>query len=104
MVISSARRSRSSPILAAVSRAMRVTCSTVLSSVAEASMPMTWRSGRSSSAKPAIIPAWVEPVTVQTSTWSKKMPSSASCAATSRAQLAKPRPPSGWSDAPAGMA
>ncbi len=32
------------------------------------------------------------------------MPSSRSCSATSRAQLAKPKPPSGWSDAPAGIA
>ena len=66
-------------------------------------MPMTRRSWRSSRANPAIMPACVEPVTVQTMTWSKKMPCSASCCATSRAQLAKPRPPSGWSDAPAGI-
>jgi hypothetical protein len=46
----------------------------------------------------------VDPVTEQTITVSKKTPSSASCAATSCAQLAKPRPPSGWSEAPAGMA
>ena len=35
---------------------------------------------------------------------SKKTPSSRSCAATSYAQLAKPSPPSGWSEAPAGIA
>ena len=56
-------------------------------------MPMT-RRGRSCPAKPAIIPAWVEPVTEQTTIVSKKTPSSASCWATSSAQCAKPRPPS----------
>ena len=66
-------------------------------------MPTTRRSPRPSSANPAIMPAWVEPVTVHTTTWSKNTPSSASWAATSRAQLAKPRPPSGWSEAPAGI-
>ena len=66
-------------------------------------MPST-RRGRSWPAKPAIIPAWVEPVTVQTTMVSKKTPSSASCCATSSAQLAKPSPPSGCSEAPAGMA
>ena len=65
-------------------------------------MPMT-RRGRSCPAKPAIIPAWVEPVTEQTTIVSKKTPSSRSCSSTSYAQFAKPRPPSGWSDAPAGM-
>ena len=65
---------------------------------------MTWRSSRPSRANPAIIPACVEPVTVHTTTWSKNTPSSASWAATSRAQLANPSPPSGWSDAPAGIA
>ena len=89
---------------AAVSRAMRVIWSSVWSYVSEASMPTTRRSVRFSRAKPAIIPAWVEPVTEQTTTWSKNVPRSASCAATSRAQLAKPIPPSGWSLAPAGMA
>ena len=70
-------------------------------------MPST-RRGRpvrsSSAAKPAIIPACVEPVTVQTTIVSKKTPSCSSCAATSKAQLAKPSPPSGCSEAPAGMA
>ena len=59
---------------------------------------------RSWAAKPAIIPAWVEPVTEQTTTVSKKTPSSRSWSATSSAQRAKPRPPSGWSEAPAGIA
>ena len=59
---------------------------------------------RSCAAKPAIIPACVEPVTEQTTTVSKKTPSSRSCSATSSAQRAKPRPPSGWSEAPAGIA
>ena len=66
-------------------------------------MPST-RRGRSWPAKPAIMPAWVEPVTVQTMIVSKKTPSSRSCSATSYAHRAKPRPPSGWSDAPAGIA
>ena len=65
-------------------------------------MPST-RRGRSPAAKPAIMPACVLPVTVQTITWSKKTPSSASWRSTSRAKLAKPRPPSGWSEAPAGI-
>ncbi len=55
-------------------------------------------------ANPAIIPAWVDPVTLQTMMVSKKTPSSSSCAATSYAQFAKPRPPSRWSEAPAGIA
>ena len=45
-------------------------------------MPSTRRGGRSGprrAAKPAIIPAWVEPVTVQTTIVSKKTPSSCSC-------------------------
>jgi hypothetical protein len=50
------------------------------------------------------MPACVEPVTEQTTTVSKKTPSSASWAATSCAQFANPRPPSGWSLAPAGIA
>ena len=66
-------------------------------------MPST-RRGRSWPAKPAIIPACVEPVTEQTTIVSKNTPSSRSCSATSPAQPAKPRPPSGWSDAPAGIA
>ena len=66
-------------------------------------MPSTRRS-RSWAAKPAIIPAWVQPVTEQTMTVSKNTPSSRSCASTSIAQLAKPSPPSRWSDAPAGIA
>ncbi len=49
-------------------------------------MPIT-RRGRppaaSSAAKPAIIPACVEPVTVQTRIVSKKTPSCSSCWATS---------------------
>jgi hypothetical protein len=87
----------------AVADAILVTWARVFSMVADASMPMTRRPGRPSSANPAIMPACVEPVTVHTITWSKKMSCSASCCATSRAQLAKPRPPSGWSDAPAGI-
>ncbi len=59
---------------------------------------------RSRPANPAIMPACVEPVTVQTTIVSKNTPSSRSCSATSWAQLAKPRPPSRWSDAPAGIA
>lgn len=57
-----------------------------------------------SAAKPATIPAWVEPVTEQTTTVSKRTPSSRSCSATSYAQFAKPSPPSRWSEAPAGIA
>ena len=49
-------------------RAIFVTWASVWSSVFEASMPMTRRSPRSSRATPAIMPAWVEPVTVQTMT------------------------------------
>lgn len=69
-------------------------------------MPMTRRFGpprSSSAAKPAIMPAWVEPVTAHTMIVSKKTPSCFSCSATSNAQLAKPSPPSGCSEAPAGM-
>ena len=81
-VISSSRRSRPTPISSAVLRAIRPTWSRVFSSVAEASMPST-RRGRppasSSAANPAIIPACVEPVTVQTTMVSKKTPSSSSC-------------------------
>ena len=50
------------------------------------------------------MPACVLPVTEQTTTVSKKTPSSFSCASSSRIQFAKPSPPSGWSEAPAGMA
>ena len=50
------------------------------------------------------MPAWVLPVTEQTTIVSKKTPSSRSCAATSCAQRANPSPPSGWSEAPAGIA
>ena len=70
---------------------------------AEPSMP-TMRRSRSWAAKPAIMPACVLPVTEQTTIVSKNTPSSRSCSATSVAQLAKPSPPSSWSDAPAGMA
>ena len=49
------------------------------------------------------MPAWLDPVTVHTMIVSKKVSRSASWASTSTAQLAKPRPPSGWSEAPAGM-
>ena len=70
-------------------------------------MPST-RRGRppasSSARNPATMPAWVDPVTEQTTTVSKKTPNSRSCSATSYAHPAKPRPPSGWSEAPAGMA
>ncbi len=66
-------------------------------------MPRT-RRGRSCPAKPAIIPAWVLPVTLPTMIVSKKTPSCCSCCWTSDAQFAKPRPPRRWSEAPAGMA
>ena len=82
---------------------MRAIWSQVFSTVAEPSIPRTARSS-SWSANPATIPAWVEPVTEQTTIVSKKTPSSRSCSATSPAQRAKPSPPSGWSDAPAGIA
>ena len=92
---------------AAVRRAMRATWSRVSSGVAEPSTPTT-RRGRppasSRTAKPAIIPACVEPVTEHTTIVSKNTPSSRSCSATSIAQPAKPWPPSGWSEAPAGIA
>ncbi len=101
-VISSSRRSRPSPISSAVDRAIRSTWSRVSSSFALASMPIT-RRGRSWPAKPAIMPAWVDPVTEQTTIVSKKTPSSRSCSATSSAQRANPSPPSRWSDAPAGI-
>ena len=57
----------------------------------------------SSAANPPIMPAWVEPVTVQTMIVSNVMPSAFSCSASSNAQFAKPRPPSGCSEAPAGI-
>ncbi len=85
---------------------MRVTWSVVLARVADASMPRTRRFTpvrSSSAAKPAIIPACVEPVTVHTMIVSNVIPSAFSCSASSKAQLANPRPPSGCSDAPAGM-
>jgi hypothetical protein len=63
----------------------------------------TMRRSRSCNANPATIPACVEPVTEQTTTVSKKTPSSSSCCATSSAQRAKPSPPSGWSEPPAGI-
>ena len=84
-------------------RAIRATWSSVSAGFAEPSIPITRRS-RSWAAKPATIPACVEPVTEHTITVSKKTPSSASCSATSCAQRAKPRPPSSWSEAPAGIA
>jgi hypothetical protein len=74
--------------------------------VAEASMPMTRRRTpvrSSNAANPAIIPAWVEQVTVQTMIVSKKTPRAFSCSATSKAQLANPSPPSRCSEAPAGI-
>jgi hypothetical protein len=67
---------------AAVLRAIFSTCARVSASVAEASMPMT-RRGRPCPANPAIIPAWVLPVTLHTITVSKKTPSSRSCRSTS---------------------
>ncbi len=70
-------------------------------------MPSTRRvrpPASSSAANPATMPAWVDPVTEHTTTVSKKTPNSLSCSATSYAQPAKPRPPSGWSEAPAGIA
>jgi len=79
---------------AAVWRAIRVTCSRVFATVAEASMPRILRP-RPSRAAPAIIPAWVEPVTLQTMTVSKKMPSAPSCSPSSTIQFANPRPPRG---------
>ena len=69
-------------------------------------MPMTLRRTpvrSSSAANPAIIPAWVEQVTVHTTMVSKCTPSASSCSATSNAQFAKPTPPSGCSEAPAGI-
>src|SRR5580704_11723492 len=87
----------------AVLRAIFATWARVSAIFAEASMPST-RRGRSWSAKPAIMPAWVLPVTLHTTIVSKKTPSSRSCCRTSTAQLAKPRPPRGWSEAPAGIA
>lgn len=104
--ISSSRRSRSRPMSSAVRRATRVTWSRVLWIVADASMPSTRRGLPPASwraANPAIMPAWVEPVTVQTTMVSKNTSSSRSCAATSYAQFANPRPPSRCSLAPAGM-
>ena len=65
-----------------------------LSTVAEPSIPRTVRVSLLAR-EPAIIPACVEPVTEQTTTVSKNSPSSASWAATSSAQRAKPWPPSG---------
>ena len=50
------------------------------------------------------MPACVEPVTEQTTIVSKKTPSSRSWRSTSIAQLAKPSPPSSWSEPPAGIA
>ena len=44
---------------------MSSTWALVCAGVAEASMPITWRC-RPSAAKPTTMPAWVEPVTVQT--------------------------------------
>ena len=91
----------------AVCRAMRATWSRVFAIVADASMPMTRRRtpvSSSSAANPAIMPAWVEPVTVQTTIVSKNTPNCFSCSATSNAQLANPSPPSRCSLAPAGMA
>lgn len=69
-------------------------------------MPMTRRRTpvtSSSAAKPAIIPACVEPVTVHTTMVSKVTPSCCSCSATSKAHRAKPSPPSRCSLAPAGI-
>ena len=57
----------------------------------------------SSTANPAIIPACVDPVTEHTTIVSKNTPRSRSCSASSNAQPANPCPPSGWSDAPAGI-
>lgn len=90
----------------AVWSAIRRTWSRVLLKVAEASIPITRRRipvSCSTAAQPTIIPAWVEPVTVHTTTVSKCTPSARSCSASSNAQLAKPNPPSGCSDAPAGI-
>ena len=70
-----ARARAPSPIASAVRRAMRAICSHVCSTVAEPSIPSTAR-GRSWAAKPAIMPACVEPVTEQTTIVSKKTPSS----------------------------
>jgi hypothetical protein len=67
---------------AAVLRAIFSTWARVSSSLADASMPTT-RRGRSWPAKPAIMPAWVEPVTLQTMMVSKKIPSWSSCCCTS---------------------
>ncbi len=91
-VISSSRRSRPRPMSSAVFLAICATWARVSAIFAEASMPSTRRGG-SWPAKPAIMPAWVLPVTLHTTIVSKKAPSSRSCCRTSTAQLAKPRPP-----------
>ncbi len=99
--------SRPTSMSSAVWRAMRATWSRVFSKVAEASIPRTRRLtpvSSSRAANPAIIPACVEPVTVQTTMVSKKTPRAFSCSATSNAQLANPSPPYLCSEAPAGIA
>jgi hypothetical protein len=55
------------PIRSDVFCALSSTWALVCAGVQEASMPMTLRS-RPSAAKPTTMPAWVDPVTVQTIT------------------------------------
>ena len=62
---SSSTRSLSSSTSFAVFCAISSTCALVWAGVPLASMPITFRS-RPSAAKPTSIPAWVDPVTVQT--------------------------------------
>lgn len=103
MVISSSCRSRYGLMSSVVLRAIFVVCVRIAWIVVEASMPRARRE-RSWPANPVIMPAWVLPVTLHTTMVSKNMPSSASCCVTSYVQLAKPRPPGWWAEAPAGMA
>ena len=105
--MSPSRTSRPAWMSSAVWRAIRLIWSRVSAGFADASIPSTRRGGAPASvsaAKPATMPAWVLPVTEQTTIVSKNTPSWRSCSATSKAQLANPRPPSGWSEAPAGIA
>lgn len=69
------------PMSCPVPCAIRAICSRVRAGAADASIPRT-RRGRppasSRAANPATMPAWVDPVTEQTTTVSKKTPNSAS--------------------------
>ena len=81
--ISSSRSSRPSPIASAVRRAMRAIWSHVCCDRRGAVDAEHRRAASPASAKPAIMPACVEPVTEHTTIVSKKTPSSRSCSATS---------------------